>query len=474
MRDQPKMKRKLSKRSGGDSHSEKIVRAFAMIVMAENDPEVMNLSHGNPAYPPPVQVLSAYQAAAETLVFNDQESITEPVRVVQEAHQRIHLNRYRPLPLIIKSLDRAAYDYFRSNNIPVQLHENGDPRKAEITAGSGTTQLYMAAIHALVDPGEYLLLPWPYYRAFLWMTTITANRIQLIEPDPSNDYKITPDSLRRSLESCRSRCLVLTSPSNPAGAVYSRAEYEALIDVLSLPQFSHVAIIADEVNDKIVLDEGSEFVSFAALGNMFQRTITLAGVSKSLGLANERVGIACGPAEIIWAMSQFVLVNTGGVPDLTQLLAASALADTPSDYYGKAVSLYSQNLAFVAQAARHLNEGLNRHFHTHGEGYVGLINVPKGGFFVCVRFAVLRGRCYGDDQEMTNDFDVFRFLLERGRISSVPGSAQGFPEAEMVVRFTLAASPASLELAWERISSSVFELVRSSIAKPQSAILLAS
>jgi aspartate/methionine/tyrosine aminotransferase len=451
----------LSRRGSGEYKSDLMQRVdetFGRVMRAEVMAGIINLSTGDPLRPPPAAVREVYRRIIDRLVFDEGHDPETGGSYFQRESERIELHRYRVFPIVSQSLLRAAYAYFRGNGIPVSLGRAVDPRKLEILCGIGTTQLCVAALHAICDPGDVVLTPWPCYGLFGTLVTAMGADFRFIEPDPDNDFKMTPDGLTKALQACpTTRCVLISNPGNPTGSVYTVGEYEALAEVLERPENKHVWVLLDEVYDRTIFDPECRMVSFASLPGMYQRSVTVSGVAKNLGLAKLRVGYACGPRQVMWSMTGYSIATLGSIPETGQHVAAAALEGTPDSYYEANNKRYRRNLVRLTERVAEIDDHVHRLWGVE-RPCVALTNIPKAGFFVCIAFPGLRGRTAGGGKTLEDDFDLFDFLVKEARVTGVPGSSHGFPAEEMVLRYNFAVSKLTLEEAFDRIEQALLAL----------------
>jgi aspartate/methionine/tyrosine aminotransferase len=435
----------------------RVDETFGRVMRAEIMEGIINLSTGDPLRPPPAAVREAYRGIIDRLIFDDDE-LDSRGSYFQRESERIELHRYRVFPIVSQSLLRAAYAYFRGNGIPVSLGTAVDPRKLEILCGIGTTQLCAAALHAICDPGDAVLTPWPCYGLFGTLVGAMGADFRFIEPDPENDFKMTADTLATALRECpTARCVLISNPGNPTGSVYTEEEYEALAEVLDRSENRHVWVLMDEVYDRTVFDPESHMVSFAALPGMYERSVTVSGVAKNLGLAKLRIGYACGPRQVMWSMAGYSIATLGSVPEMGQHIAAQALMETPDSYYETNNRGYRRNLSRLMERVTEIDDRVRRRWGVDGP-CVAVTNEPKAGFFVCIAFPGVRGRSANGDKLIEDDFDLFDFLVKEARVTGVPGSSHGFPSEDLVLRYSFAVSESTLEEALDRIEHALHAL----------------
>ncbi|MEI6863559.1 MAG: aminotransferase class I/II-fold pyridoxal phosphate-dependent enzyme [Candidatus Omnitrophota bacterium] len=292
-----------------------------------------------------------------------------------------------------------------------------DPEE-EILITVGVSEASDLAFRAIVDPGEKVLVPEPYYVSYGPMTSLCGGKPVFIKTDPGNGFKITPKDIIRSCDS-RTKGIILNYPNNPTGASYSKSELKNLADVIIKKD---LILISDEIYGELTYD--SEHVSIAAFPKMRERTIYLNGFSKAFAMTGWRIGYACGPADIIGAMTKIHQYTMMCVPIMSQFAALEALkaSDRP---VAEMKREYRRRRELVITR---LNE-------------IGLpCHKPEGAFYA---FPSIKS-------SGLSSMDFSKELLKREKVAVVPGTAFG-ESGEGYIRISYASGIDKLKEALYRI-----------------------
>ena len=300
---------------------------------------------------------------------------------------------------------------------------------AQIIVSTGGKQTLFNLCLALLGPGDEAIIPAPYWVSYPDMVRLADADAIIVDTGIDADFKITPEQLSAAITD-RTRLLFLNSPSNPTGASYTQAEIRALGVVLE--QHPQVLVVADDMYEKIYW--GSEpFASFATVcPDLFDRTVTVNGVSKAYAMTGWRIGYAAGPKELIKAMSTVQSQCTSNACSVSQAAAVAAL-DGDQSVVAQMTSEYRRRHDFLVPA---LNE------------IPGFECRPGEGTFYA--FPHIAGSL--EPLGLTDDVRFCEYLLEKAELALVPGSAFGAPG---YVRFSFACSMESLELALQRLNIAV-------------------
>jgi aspartate aminotransferase len=302
----------------------------------------------------------------------------------------------------------------------------------QITVGAGAKQVILNLFLATLEPGDEVIIPAPYYSSYPDLVRLAAGTPVKVECPAETGFKIGPEALNRAI-SPRTRWLVLNSPGNPAGDVYSRAELDALAAVLR-PHLE-IAVLADEIYEHC-LYVGAPYVSFAALDEeMFARTATVNGVSKTYGMTGWRIGFAGGPAVLMRGASQVQAQSTTCPTSISQIAAAHALRGPQEIVRERRSILWKRRDNAVAALGR--LPGLS-------------CRAPDGALYLYVDCAGVVGRRLSNGTVAASDLDIAQFLLEEAGVSAVPGAAFGLSP---YLRMTFAVTPQKIERARERIAA---------------------
>jgi len=284
-----------------------------------------------------------------------------------------------------------------------------DYTPAQIQVACGGKQSIYNAMMATLNPGDEVIIPAPYWVSYPDITLLAEGTPVIVDCPVSTGFKLTPQALQAAITP-KSKWLILNSPSNPTGAAYSRGEMKALTDVLMKPENSHVWVMTDDMYELIVYDD-FEFVTPAQVEpGLYDRTLTLNGVSKAYCMTGWRVGYAAGPADVIKAMNKVQSQSTTHTSSISQAAAVAALN-------GDHRFIKANNAAFKSRrdlVVKMLNqvEGLD-------------CPTPEGAFYVYPSCAALIGKTTPNGKVIKTDGDFVRYLLEAEGVAAVHGEAFG-------------------------------------------------
>jgi aspartate aminotransferase len=308
----------------------------------------------------------------------------------------------------------------------------------QVSVGGGASQIIFSALCATLEEGDQVVVPAPYWPTYLDMVTLAGGTPIIARCEAEHGFKLQPDTLRDCLTR-RTRWLIINSPNNPTGAVYSAQELRALADVLS--DYPDVNVMSDEVYESLNY-EAAPYRSFAvAVKDFADRVFTVNGVSKTYAMTGWRIGFGCGPENLIVAMAAVQSKCTTNPCSISQAAAVEALIG-PQD------CVCALREAFAAR--RQLVAGkLNR-----VEGVK--CRLLGGGLSVFVDFTGVLGRYTPDGGVIGNDVELASYLLDRANVAVVPGSAFGAPG---FARIALGGSDELLEEACNRIGAACDKLL---------------
>lgn len=328
------------------------------------------------------------------------------------------------------ALKQAIIDKFkRENNLTYAANQ--------ISVGTGGKQVLFNALYASVNAGEEVIIPAPYWVSYPDMVAIAEGVPVIVQCSAENNFKLQPEDLRAAITD-KTKWVMLNSPSNPTGAAYSREEMKALTDVLL--EFPHVYVMTDDIYEHITYDN-FEFVTIAEVEpKLFDRTLTVNGVSKAYSMTGWRIGYAGGPAELIKGMAKIQSQSTSNPCSISQAAAAQALNGT-QDYIGEWVESFQRRRNLVVEGLNAI-EGLS-------------CNTPEGAFYVFPRCDALYGKKTPAGTSIENGTDLATYLLEEALVAVVPGIAFG---SEPFFRISYATSDEALTEALARIKAAVAKL----------------
>ncbi|WP_434568796.1 aminotransferase class I/II-fold pyridoxal phosphate-dependent enzyme [Pseudomonas sp. Z3-8] len=323
-----------------------------------------------------------------------------PVHIKQAACAAIAAGatKYTPTPGV-KALRVAVQAKLRREN---QL----DYPLASIVIANGAKQIIFNAFAATLDDGDEVLVPTPYWPSFPDSVRFNGGVPVFIECGLEQGCKLTPRQLEQHIGE-RTRWLILNSPGNPSGAVYSEAELQGLAQVLR--RYPDVLILLDELYEHIRFDGFAVQSLLNVAADLQSRCLVVGGVSKTYAMTGWRIGFGAGPQALTDAMSVVQSQSTSGASSVGQAAALAAF-EGGLDFLPEQVAAYRQRRDVLVSRLRDV-AGLE-------------VLEPQGGFFVFVCCAGLLGRYRPDGQRLQHDADVVAYLLEEG-VAGVAGSAYG-------------------------------------------------
>ncbi|WP_150048139.1 MULTISPECIES: pyridoxal phosphate-dependent aminotransferase [Methylomonas] len=320
-------------------------------------------------------------------------------------------------------LKKAVIDKFkRDNGLSYQ------PK--QVLVSSGGKQSFYNLAQALLNPGDEVIIPAPYWVSYPDMVLLADGVPVIVAAGQEQGFKITPAQLKTAITD-KTRLLVINSPSNPTGAAYSLDELSALAEVLQ--DYPQILIATDDMYEHILWNKG-EFVNILnARPDFYERTIVLNGVSKAYSMTGWRIGYAAGPADLIEAMCIIQSQSTSNPTSISQVAAETALNGDQSCIDNMMVE-FKKRHDFVVAALNDID---------------GVACLPTDGtFYVFPSVHKLIERLNGID----DDLQFAEYLIEKAGVALVPGSAFGCPGH---IRISIATSMANLEKALERIRQAV-------------------
>jgi aspartate aminotransferase len=309
--------------------------------------------------------------------------------------------------------------------------ENGfDFTPEQILVSCGGKQSFFNLAQAVIDPGDEVVIPAPYWVSYPDMVLLAGGAPVLVHAGADQRFKISPAQLKAALND-KTKLVVINSPSNPTGMAYTADELRALGRVLR--DFPRALIATDDMYEHIRWDSGPFLNILNVCPELAPRTLVLNGVSKAYSMTGWRIGYAGGPAEVIKAMTKVQSQSTSNPTSIAQVAAEAAL-NGPQDCIGVMLKAFRERHDFVVA-------GLNR--------IPGIECLPTDGtFYVFPRVQGAIERL----ARVNNDLELAEYLLERAGVALVPGTAFGLAGH---VRISIATSPRNLEQALERIAAAV-------------------
>ncbi|WP_375704610.1 pyridoxal phosphate-dependent aminotransferase, partial [Bartonella sp. AD328YNZD] len=307
--------------------------------------------------------------------------------------------KYPPISGIPELRQAISAKFKRENNLLYQPEQ--------IIVGTGGKQILFNAFMATLNRGDEVIIPSPYWVSYPEMVTLNDGTPVFLETKAEFSYKLQPQELEAAITP-KTKWFIFNSPSNPSGAAYTYNELKKLTDVLV--KYPHVYILTDDIYEHLTY-EGFTFVTPAQVEPaLYDRTLTMNGVSKAYAMTGWRIGYAGGPQELIKAMDTIQGQQTSGTSVISQWAAVEAL-NGPQDFITKNKSIFQARRDLVVSM---LNQAPGIHCPT-----------PEGAFYVYPSCKGLIGKKTPNGQCIMNDEDFVIALLETEAVAVVQGSAFG-------------------------------------------------
>lgn len=299
---------------------------------------------------------------------------------------------------------------------------------AEVSVSNGAKPCVYVALRALVNPGDEVILPAPYWVSYIELIRMVGGVPVVVEATEAEHFKITPEKLSAAITP-KTKCMILNNPSNPTGMMYSRKELEEIAKVCVEKD---IYVISDEIYYRLAYDN-EEFVSFAALGeDVKARTLLVNGVSKSYAMTGWRIGYVAAPAAISKVIGNYLGHCTGSPSSISQAAAAEALSAS-QETVEKMREAFEERRNYMVERMNQI------------EG-VSCIK-PEGAFYVMMNISKIFGKeLFGHVIKDADDFG--NMFLKYGKVAVVPGTSFGAPE---FIRWSYATSMENIKAGLDRL-----------------------
>ncbi|MFK3781044.1 pyridoxal phosphate-dependent aminotransferase [Agrobacterium sp. NPDC089420] len=395
-----------SKRVAGIKSSPSMAVATAAKAMRANGVPVVDLSLGEPDFDTPDHVVAAADEA-----------------------MRRGVTRYTQPDGLLELREAIVAKFKRENGLDYALDE--------VSIGNGAKQILFNAFLGTLEPGDEVIVPAPYWVSYTDIVILHGGIARIVPCGVEQDFKITPEQLEAAITP-KSRWFLFNSPSNPTGAIYTAHELRALGEVLA--RHPQVAIMSDEIYEHIICGD-VPFTSFAvACPDLRDRTLLINGVSKAYAMTGWRLGYAVGPKNLTKVLNKLQSQSTTCPSSITQYAAAVAL-NGPQDFVRTAVAEFKARGELVAKGFAAI-PGLE-------------VRAPEGAFYLFPKCEPYIGRTAPDGTRISNDTDLAAYLLNEGKVATVPGAAFG---VEPYIRLSFATSRDNLALAIDRVAEALGKL----------------
>jgi aspartate aminotransferase len=335
-------------------------------------------------------------------------------------------SKYPPVP---------GYDDLREAISSKFKKENGlTYSKDQIIVSGGGKHSLINVIYSIVNPGDEVIILAPYWVSYYDQIILAEGKPVIIEAKLENDFKIKPEQLEAAITK-NTRLIIFNSPSNPTGMVYTRQEMSKIADIVE--KHEGLFVISDEIYEHIIFE--GEHVSLASFANIYDRVITVNGVSKGYAMTGWRIGYIGAPLWIAKACNKLQGQFTSGVCSIAQRAALAAIQGTgESQKIMKEAFLRRRNL--ICSLLKEI-KGMK-------------VNIPQGAFYVMPDISYFLGKSDGETT-IGNSDDLALYLLDKAQVATVGGDAFGAPEC---LRISYATSDSLLVEAVRRIKVALEKL----------------
>ena len=394
---------RLSSRIGRVSESQTLAMSQKSRELKETGVDVVDLTVGQPDFFTPDNVKAAAKKA-----IDDNYSFYSPVPGYKD---------------LIKAVQKKFKD------------ENGlDFAENQIVISTGGKQCLANTMQVLFQEGDEVIIPTPYWVSYLDLTRLCNATPVIINGDPDNYYKITPEQLEKAITP-KTHGFILNAPSNPSGSIYTKDELKALADVLA--KYTEIAILSDEIYEHLTYD--GKHCSIASFDNVKDQTIVLNGVSKAYAMTGWRIGFMGAPADVAKAVRKLQSQTTSGTCSIAQRAALEALTgdqtiiDKNNEVLIKRRDLMVKSLKAIPGVK---------------------FNVPPATFYCFPDFSAYIGKSF-NGKVLANSFDFCDYLLNEAHVACVAGGAFGVDEC---IRMSYVVGLDRIEEAFKRINKALANL----------------
>ena len=367
--------------------------------------DVINLSVGEPDFPTPTHIKDAAKKAVDN-----------------------NFSFYSPVP---------GYPALRNAIVEKLKKENGLQYTADqIVCSNGAKQSVCNVLLSIIGKGDEVIVPAPYWVSYVEMVKLAEGTNVIVSAGIEQDFKITPDQLEAAITP-KTKALILCSPSNPTGSVYSKAELGALAEVIA--RYPSIIVLSDEIYEHI--NYVGKHESIAQFDAIRDRVVIINGVSKGYAMTGWRIGWIAAPKWIAAACNKLQGQYTSGPCSVAQKAAEEA---------------YIGNQECVADMRKAFERRKNLVFSLAKEIEGLQVNNPEGAFYVFTKCDSFFGKKTPKGNVIADAGDLAMYLLEEAHVACVGGAAFGAPDC---IRFSYATSDENLVKAFDRIKTALAELV---------------
>jgi aspartate aminotransferase len=394
----------LSDRINALSESETIAMARRSRELKANGIDVISLSLGEPDFTTPDFIKDAAKRAID-----------------ENFSYYTHVSGY------VELRQAVANKFKRDNNLEFE--------NDQIVVSTGAKQSIANAVLALINPGDEVIVPAPYWVSYLEIIKLAEGKSVVVPTTIESDFKISPEQLRKHITN-KTKLFIFSTPCNPTGSVYSKEELKALADVFA--EYPHVYIIADEIYEHISFTGKHE--SMAQFENIKDRVVTINGLSKGFAMTGWRVGFLAAPLWIAKACDKMQGQFTSATCSIAQKAAQAAVEMDPSSTYAMR-DAFKRRRDLMLDLLKDIPELK--------------ANVPQGAFYIFPEAKFYFGKKTTEGKTINNASELCMYLLDKAHVAIVPGDAFGAPD---YIRIAYATSEDNLREAVKRIKPALEEL----------------
>jgi aspartate aminotransferase len=394
----------LSDRINALSESETIAMARRSRELKANGIDVISLSLGEPDFTTPDFIKDAAKRAID-----------------ENFSYYTHVSGY------VELRQAVANKFKRDNNLEFE--------NDQIVVSTGAKQSIANAVLALINPGDEVIVPAPYWVSYLEIIKLAEGKSVVVPTTIESDFKISPEQLRKHITN-KTKLFIFSTPCNPTGSVYSKEELKALADVFA--EYPHVYIIADEIYEHISFAGKHE--SMAQFENIKDRVVTINGLSKGFAMTGWRVGFLAAPLWIAKACDKMQGQFTSATCSIAQKAAQAAVEMNPSSTYAMR-DAFKRRRDLMLDLLKDIPELK--------------ANVPQGAFYIFPEAKFYFGKKTTEGKTINNASELCMYLLDKAHVAIVPGDAFGAPD---YIRIAYATSEDNLREAVKRIKPALEEL----------------
>src|SRR5574344_2040762 len=354
--------------------------------------------------------------------FNTPEAIKQAAKKAVDDNY----SKYSPVPGYADLRKAIVAKLKRENKLDYSI--------SEVLVSNGAKQSVCNTVMALVNPGEEVIIPAPYWVSYPQMVKLAGGTPVIVNAGFDQNFKMTPEQLEKAITP-KTKMIIICSPSNPTGSVYSKEELEGLAKVIK--SHDELYVLADEIYEHINYIGHHE--SIAQFEGMKERSIVVNGVSKAYAMTGWRIGYIAAPEWSVKGCNKLQGQYTSGPCSVSQKAAEEAYTG-PQDCVEEMRKAFERRRNLIVKLAKEI-PGLE-------------VNDPEGAFYVFPKCSSLFGKSYGD-RKISNSTDFALLLLEVGHVASVGGDAFGSPEC---FRMSYATSDENIVEAMKRIKETISKL----------------